>query len=169
MVEEEHYYEGPSRSAKKRAAKGVEELAWQLLELSTSQLEKLPVPQEIRSELIKARQIKAHGARKRQAKFLAGLLRREDEVLEAARAYVDDLNQVHLQDQQVFHELESLRDRLCDAAQFPGALQEAIEMIPALDSALISKLASQFHAGGDKRPYREIFKRLREAIQKEGA
>jgi len=168
MVEEESIYDGPSRSAKKRAARGVEDLVWQLLELSATQVEKLPVPQDLRAELTKARQIKVHGARKRQAKYLAGLLRRDEEIVEAIRGYVDSLHQVHLQEQQVFHELEALRDRLCDVSQSSEALREAGERFPSLDAAHVSRLAAQFHAGGDKRPYREIFKLLREASRKQG-
>jgi len=163
MIDEEQDYAGPSRSAKKRDAKAVEELAWAVLELSPVQLEKLPVPAEILGELRKARQIKAHGARKRQAKFLAGLLRREEDVLEALRQHLEALNQGHHQDQQVFHELEALRDRLCDAGQCQAALQEVSSRYPALDQNLIARLASQAQEGKDKRAYREIFKRLRQA------
>ncbi|MCP3176449.1 DUF615 domain-containing protein [Desulfuromonas sp. KJ2020] len=163
MHDDEQDYAGPSRSAKKRAAKAVEELALEILELSPAQLEKLPVPDQILGELRKARQIKAHGARKRQAKFLAGLLRRDEDVLEALRQHMEALNQVHYQDQQVFHELESLRDRLCDAGQYRAALQEVSDRYPALDQDLIARLAVQAQAGKDKRAYREIFKRLRQA------
>jgi ribosome-associated protein len=85
MTEEDRPYFKPSCSAKKRAAKAVEDLAWQLLKLPEAELKRLPVSEEIRGELKRARKAKRHGARKRQTKHLAKAPRRGEKELETLR------------------------------------------------------------------------------------
>jgi ribosome-associated protein len=88
MTEEDRPYFKPSRSAKKRAAKAVEGLAWQLLKLPEAELKRLPISEEIRDELKRARETKEHGARKRQTKHLAKALRRGEKELEALQTFL---------------------------------------------------------------------------------
>jgi ribosome-associated protein len=153
---------GPSRSAKKRAAQQVEELAHELAEMAEAEWRKLPAPPELRDEIRQARETRGHGARKRQIKHLAGVLRRDEEETAALRDFLDGHHARQLAEKKTFHALEELRDRLCDPALFEAALQEVGRNCPGVDSAEIARLARLAQAGEDRRAYREIFRRLRE-------
>ncbi len=158
---EEQEWSGPSRSAKKRAAKEVETVAVQLVELSSNDWTKLPAPAELRKEIDLARKTQGHSSRKRQMKHLAGVLRRYEEETETIRAYLDGLHQVQLQDKRDFHLLEELRDRICDVDQSAAALDEAAATIPGIDRAALARLARSVHTSGDRKAFREIFRRLK--------
>ncbi|MEJ2200236.1 MAG: ribosome biogenesis factor YjgA [Desulfuromonadaceae bacterium] len=153
----------PSRSAKKRAAKEVEELARQLLELPDNAWNKLSTAEDIREEIALARQTQGHSSRKRQLKHLAGVLRRHEEEAEALRAFLDELHQVQRREKRDFHFLEQLRDRLCDPTQSDAALAEAVTVLPELDRAALARLARSAYTHGDRRASREIFRRLKQA------
>lgn len=159
----------PSKSAKKRAAKEIEELAKQLAEISDAAFGRLPASPELLEEVRMARLTKAHGARKRQIQHLAALLRKREEEVETLRAHLDGLNQVHYQDQKQFHALEELRDRLCAADSCPEALEEVRRTLPAADAAALGRLAKAVHLSNDKRAAREIFRLLRSAQQSPAA
>ncbi|WP_432822149.1 ribosome biogenesis factor YjgA [Trichloromonas sp.] len=165
---EEQEWSGPSRSAKKRAAKEVETIAVQLVELSATDWAKLPTVIELRKEIELARQTQGHSSRKRQMKHLAGVLRRYEEETEEIRAWLDGLHQVQLQDKRDFHLLEGLRDRICDLEQSAAALDEAAAALPGLDRAALTRLARSVHNSGDRKAFREIFRRLKSA-QEESA
>lgn len=167
--QEEQEWSGPSRSAKKRSAKEVETVAVQLIELSASDWAKLPAPAELRQEIQLARQTQGHSSRKRQMKHLAGVLRRHDEETEAIRAYLDGVNQVQLQDKRDFHFLEELRDRICNIEQSGTALDEAAAAFPSLDRAALARLARSVHSNGDRKAFREIFRRLKGAWEVSGS
>lgn len=147
----------------KRAAKAVEELARQVVELPAAQWKKLPASPLVRTEIELARTTKGHGARKRQIKHLAGLLRQREEETEELQAFLSGLDQVHLKQKKDFHDLEELRDKLCDPALCAAALEELAVTFPDLDGAALGRLAKSVHANGDRKAFREIFRRLREA------
>jgi ribosome-associated protein len=89
-----------------------------------------------------------------------------DEETEELQAFLSGLDQVHLREQRDFHELEDLRDRICNPDLSGAALDEAAAAIPGLDREAISRLARSVHANGDRRAFRDIFRRLREAREK---
>jgi ribosome-associated protein len=153
----------PSRSAKKRAAKAIEELAETLITMAEADYRRLPVSGLLAKELEQARSIKAHGARKRQLKHLAGLLREDDENREQIETFMADLEQGHRQNTAGFHRLEELREGLCDPARCADALAEIEKTLPAVDTAKIHRLVKSVHNSADKRAFREIFRLLRDA------
>jgi len=161
--DEEPRSEGRGRTAAKRAAKAVEETARQLVELPEAQMEKLPLQEELRAELEAARKTKGRGGAKRQLKHFAGFLRRhEDERLEIetwlAGYHADQYREVR-----AFHDLEELRERLCDPAHSEQALEEVRERFPRLDLRKLGGLIRSVQASRDKKAFREIFRRLKEA------
>jgi ribosome-associated protein len=158
--------EGRGRSAKKRAAEAVEELAKRLVALPEAACRKLPLSADLRKELQVARDTEAMGARKRQVKHFAGEMRRREEEIEAIQTFLDGADQVNLQARREFHHLEELRDRLCEPATFAEALDEAMQACPSLDRETLSGLARSVHSSADKRAAREIFRRLRDGAVK---
>jgi ribosome-associated protein len=162
---EDEQERAPSKSAKKRAAKEIEDLAKELAEVSDAAFGRLPLTTELREEVRLARATKAHGARKRQIQHLAAVLRKDEEAAETLRAHLDGLNQVHYRDQQVFHALEELRDRLCAPDSCPAALEEVRRSLPTADAGALARLAKAVHSSNDRRAAREIFRLLRSARQ----
>jgi ribosome-associated protein len=157
----------PSRSAKKRAAKSVEDLAVRLAELGGADFKRLPLDGELRRELEAVRSIKAHGAHKRQIKHLAGLLRRNDENRETAEEYLAALDLGHHHDAERFHLLEELRERLCDPVRSEAALEEIRLTLPDLDDAKVRRLAEMVQRNSDKQAFRELFRMLKGSLKGE--
>ena len=166
MTDEEIKKEGRGRTAAKRVAKAIEETAHQLTELSDSALAGVPLDPELMQELILARSTRGHGSRKRQIKHFAALLRRYDR-LEELDVFLSGEQESQQQNTQAFHDLEQLRDRLCTAETCAAALAEVRQTCPQLDDKKIARLARNVHATGDKKSYREIFRRLRKALDEE--
>jgi ribosome-associated protein len=154
---------GPSRSAQKRDAKAVEQLAQRLAELSDAELARLPKNPELTKEIELARNTRGHGSRKRQIKHLAGLLRGNDDQREAIETALGGQAVSQRQETLAFHHLEELRDRLCSALTFEAALAEVRTNYPQVDCGKLSRLAGSVHDHHDKRAAREIFRHLRQA------
>lgn len=169
MGSETKEWAGPSRSAKKRAAHEVEELAHELAEMAEAEWRKLPASPELREEILQARGTRGHGARKRQIKHLAGVLRRNEEEAAALREFLDGTHAHQLAEKRDFHFLEELRDQLCDPALCEEALREVGRRCPGTDRAEIARLARLAHGSADRRAYREIFRRLRDGYQEREA
>jgi len=157
--------EGRGRSEKKRAAQAIGALASQLIESSEAVCRRLPLPEDIRDVLDLARRSTARGARKRELKHLAGLLRRDEETTEAVRAALDAVGRSSRAEREQFQRIEDLRDALCDPDRFTAALETAAAEVPGLDRHAVTRLARRVHENGDKRSFREIFRLLRALVE----
>ena len=102
--------ERPSKSARKREHRELQQLAVDLIELPESRLAKLPLGERMREELMLARSMSPGGARNRQVRLLAQLL--QDEDLDALRAGPRDEAQRHHAETARHHAAEALRERL---------------------------------------------------------
>jgi len=77
----------PSKSARKRDYLALQKLGEELLTLQQAGLESLPLDEDLLAAVMAARQIKAHGALRRQKQYIGKLMRRLDpEPLRAAMA-----------------------------------------------------------------------------------
>jgi ribosome-associated protein len=161
--------EGRGRSAKKREAKAVEQLAQRLADLPEAELATLPKDPELSREIALVRSTSGHSSRKRQIKHLAGLLRRDNEKREKIAEALDGQALSQRRETLAFHHLEELRDRLCNVATFATALAEVRAAYPQIDDGKLARLAGSVHEHGDKRAAREIFRRLRQAEEASGA
>lgn len=153
----------PSRSAKKRAAKAIQELASALITMAEADYRRLPLNGVIAEELEQARAIKSHGARKRQLKHLAGLLREDEESREQIETFMAEIERGHRQNTAGFHRLEKLREGLCDPDRCTETLEEIEKTLPNADTTKIHRLAKSVQNSADKRAFREIFRLLRDA------
>jgi len=157
----------PSRSAKKRAAKAVEDMAADLVAMGDADFRRLPLTGEIRDAIDETRRIKPHGARKRQLKHLAGLFRRDEESQQQAEAFLADLQLGRQKSAADFHYLEELRERLCDPERCDAALEEVRQKMPGADTGKIVRLAESARLHRDKRAFRELFRLLKAAHPEE--
>ena len=156
----------PSRSDRKRADKPNQDLARQLAELSETACQALPAPDDLKVEILAAIRTKAHGARNRQVKRLASQLRRRGEDTVVLRGALSGQAAIHLDEVQAHKSLEILRDRICDPDQTETAVEEAVRLFPSLDRKNLQRLSRAARTAkgtGDRRAYREIFRRLRRA------
>lgn len=160
-------FDGPSRSQLRREALDVLKLAAALAELSDAQLDRLPLPEEVRGEVERTRATPSHGARKRQTQFLAKQLRRLDEdVVAAIRKLLDNDRQSAHRRTAVLHQIEGWRDRLI--AEGDGALDELLERHPGADRQQLRALTRQARLEAERakppRAARELFRLLREHL-----
>jgi ribosome-associated protein len=163
MEETELIQEGRGRSARKRQAKAVEQLAQRLADLPETELSRLPQGPELAREIELVRTTRGHSSRKRQIKHLAGFLRNHDDQRETIEAALEGQNVRQRQESLAFHHLEELRDRLCSIGAFDQALEEIRSSYPLIDHRKIARLARSVHDNADKKAAREIFRQLRKA------
>jgi len=153
-----------SKTKLKKLAKEVEDLAKQLVELPDAAFKHIELEDDLKEEVVLARETVGRGSHKRQIKHLAGVLRqRPVEVLRLKEAMVAQ-DQVALGDRRQFHQLEQLRDRLCDEKSFAAAFDEVLELCPNIDRKAISRMSRSVHQYADKRASRELFRRLRDEL-----
>ena len=102
-----------SKSEKKRRAKGVENLATELVNLSATEITKLDCDDFLKKD-IKDAQILKTGARKRQIKYITKQLR--DLNIEPLLNFLQEKKGSKLKQNQSFHKLERWRDDIISEA-----------------------------------------------------
>jgi ribosome-associated protein len=68
----------PSKSARKRAYLALQKLGEELITLRESELQAMPLDEDLRDAVLEARRIKAHGALRRQKQYIGKLMGRVD-------------------------------------------------------------------------------------------
>ncbi len=154
-----------SKSQKKREAKAIEALAHELVLLPDSRLKQAPLDEDVREEVLLARKITEHGAKKRQTKMVGKLLRERD--ARPIEDFLQNLRRTGFEGTGAFHELEMLRSTLLRAETHDDALQEVMERFPELDQSFIVALTVQHQVSGKKKYSRELFRVLKAAYERE--
>ena len=154
----------PSRSQKRRDALEVLALAQQLVALSDSALDRLPLPDQVRGAVDDTKRIRQQIAHKRQLHYLAKLMRREDdETLHAWRQALEPDREAQRRETALLHRLEQWRERLIEDPD--GALGELVAAFPDADRHHIRQLARNARQErlDNRRPaaFRELFQELR--------
>lgn len=159
--EERVYAVRPNKSALKREMVALQKLADRLLTFSEKRLEPLGLSEKTTQALAEGRRIKALDARRRQQRFLAKLLSKED--LEPVDRFLDAIDGKHAATNRLFHELEVWRDRLIDEGD--EALEELLEEQPEADRQQLRQLirAAKKEREQERPPAaaRKLFKHLR--------
>jgi ribosome-associated protein len=157
-------YDGPSRSQLRREALDVLKLAHALVERSDAQLAHVPLDDDLRAEVQRARGVTQQIARKRQTQYLAKQLRKlDDGELDAIRAALEHDRDLARRETATLHRVESWRDRLI--AEGDEALNEFIGEFPDAQRQQLRQLARQAKseraAGRPPHAQRELFRMLR--------
>jgi len=152
-----------SKTKRKQQAKAFEQIAEQLAAMPETQFSRLQMAEELVSEVRLVRETSGRSSHKRQLKHLAAVLRQQEEDQGALLEQLQGLDQVARSEKRDFHRLEDLRDRLCEKTSFEAAFAEMLSQYPQIDRNTIARLARSVHQHADKRAFREIFRRLREA------
>ncbi|MEE4243600.1 MAG: ribosome biogenesis factor YjgA [Desulfopila sp.] len=171
-----------SRSEQKRLFKLVEELAVELTELTGKDIKKFPASEEIKVEISNCKGLSG-GARKRQIKYLAKILRQE-ESLEEMYQFLQSRKGSLLKENQLFHEAERWRDTIVNEAierndrcrsdqiafepDYHSALiADALAHFPSLDEMDLRRCTYQYVRTRNKTHYRELFRMIKAAVEME--
>jgi ribosome-associated protein len=157
---------GPSRSAQRRAALDVLELAEQLVGMTVAQLERLPIADELMPHIRDTQRIGSYGARKRQIAFLAKQMRRQDDdALEAIRDALGKDGEAARKEAAAMHRIEALRDTLL-GEEGDAAMTDLLDAHPEADRQKLRQLVRNTHEERKRnkppRAYRDLFRELRE-------
>jgi ribosome-associated protein len=154
--------EPPSKSQRKRDMAALRELGEELLGLSASALDSIPMPQELRDAVDQAKAITAHGGRKRQLQYIGKLMRDTDAA--PIRDALEQRGRQSRAEAQHFHKLEQLRDRLLEEGE--SVVDEICERHPRAERQRLRQLLRQARKERElqqpPKSARQLFRYLRE-------
>ena len=119
----------PSKSEVKRAMNDLQKIGESLVRLADSQLEQIPVPDNLLEAIKHAQSLKSHEAMRRQVQLIGKLMRQIDP--EPIRSALKQLQFSQKKEVESFHELERWREELI--TQGDEALQRFCESYPEVD------------------------------------
>ncbi|MBW5405424.1 ribosome biogenesis factor YjgA [Morganella morganii] len=153
-----------SKSEIKRDAEVLKKLGAELVALSKTQLERIPLDEQLLEAILLAQKIKREGLR-RQLQLIGKLLRARDP--EPITTALDKLKNRHNQQVVLLHKLEDLRERLVTGDD--TVAEEAVELFPHLDRQQLRTLIrnAKKEREGNKPPkaYRQLFRYLKELAE----
>jgi ribosome-associated protein len=154
----------PSRTGRKKESSELQDLGRQLTLLSPEQLDRLELPEAVREAVLVGKATRAHGALKRQIKYIGKLLRQMDAA--PIRAALSELQGDHVAAARLHHRIEAWRDRLI--AEGDAAIDLLAQEFPEADRPLLRRLVrgSREEREGGKAPRcaRRIFQELRQLL-----
>ncbi len=157
----------PSKSQRKREMIALQELASELVKLSTKDLAKIPMPDELLEAVNLARSLTSRGAMRRQRQYLGKVMRHLDP--EPIKIALEQIKQTGTQSTSQLHQTERWRDRIIEEGQ--SALNEFSAQHPQADRQQLRQLMmnsrkEREHARPPKSA-RTLFRCLREIIEAE--
>ena len=170
-----------SRSEQKRQFKKLESLAKELSELPDQQLQKVSISEDLQDEIALLKKTKA-GAKKRQLKYITKLL--QYEAIDDLFRHLQETKGSKLDEDRLHHEAERWRDAIVnDAIQAfedyraiqlewdlgweSPALDNILTQLPEIDAHEIRRSAHQYARIRNKRHYRELFRIIKAALEKQ--
>ena len=147
----------PSKTARKRAHKALQELGDELMKLSSAQLGRIPLREDVRDAVNAGRQLRK-GARSRQVRHLGNRLAQVDD--EPIRAALESLRGPSALDAARLHRAERWRERLLG----PGdeVIGELVTQFPLVDRQQLRALVRAAREERDKQaPPRRVRELLR--------
>jgi ribosome-associated protein len=156
-----------SKSQRRRDALEVRSLASRLISLNPSRLAVVPLDEQLRDEIDRARSIRSNVARKRQLQYVAKLLRRHElePILDTLDSFENEARQLTARQ----HRVEAWRDRLIESGD--AAVGALLERRRDADAQAIRQLVrnARREAQKNKPPAaaRSLFRLLRELDEAE--
>lgn len=154
-------YAPPSKTQIKAAMHALQELGEKLIELNSSRLTQLKLPEALFDAIKECQRITSNGALARQKQYIGRLMRDIDTAPIAEQ--LARWNGENQQENAFFHRLEKLRARLLED---DTALSQLLSEHPQADSqqirTLIRNARKEEAAGKPPKSSRELFKLLRE-------
>ncbi|CAM2846614.1 MULTISPECIES: ribosome biogenesis factor YjgA [Vibrio] len=159
--EEEEEIIWVSKTEMKNDMTALQKLGEELVGLKSSQLSKIPMPEDLLLAIKDAQRFNME-ARRRQLQYIGKMMRTIDP--EPIQAALDKLRNKHSQNTAVLHKLEQMRDRIVE--QGDDAINDAMVLYPEMDRQRLRQLARQAkkekEANKPPKASREIFQVLKE-------
>jgi len=159
--EEEEEIIWDSKTEMKNDMTALQKLGEELVGLKSSQLSKIPMPEDLLLAIKDAQRFNME-ARRRQLQYIGKMMRTIDP--EPIQAALDKLRNKHSQNTAVLHKLEQMRDRIVE--QGDDAINDAMVLYPEMDRQRLRQLARQAkkekEANKPPKASREIFQVLKE-------
>ncbi|MBD0787780.1 ribosome-associated protein [Vibrio sp. Y2-5] len=159
--EEEEEIIWVSKTEMKNDMTALQKLGEELVGLKSSQLSKIPMPEDLLLAVKDAQRFNME-ARRRQLQYIGKMMRTIDP--EPIQAALDKLRNKHSQNTAVLHKLEQMRDRIVE--QGDDAINDAMVLYPEMDRQRLRQLARQAKkekaANKPPKASREIFQVLKE-------
>lgn len=164
MIEDENDIDSrPSKSERKRQSDQLQTLGEALIELPQSELDALPLPDNLRDAVELARRITAHGGLYRQKQYIGKLMRKIDAA--PIQQALDAKHQRHRAEVLRFKRLEAWRERLLNETD---ALASFIQEHPHADRDTIETLVAaakrEQHQAKPPGAARELLRVLRSVV-----
>lgn len=156
--ENAHYRTTKSKSTVKKDALDITDFGRSLIELNNEQLEKLPISDSLKNNIVSARNMQKI-ALKRQTQFIGKLLRKTDNLDEIQKAY-DIIVNKDKKANLLFQRLENIRDNLLDPNKTNEAFDRLIQEFPDLDIQKLRQLIRNHHKEVEKNKPRKSFKEI---------
>jgi ribosome-associated protein len=155
-------YDGPSKSARKRAAHEAQDLGEELIRMRDSELNALNLPERVIDAIHEARRINSRRGGARQRQYIGKLMRDVD--LEPIYAFIASRSELDSRETERFKRVEAWRERLI--VEGTPALEELERWRPGLDRDGLARLLSaaqseRTRTGANGAAGRELFRTLR--------
>ena len=154
-----------SKSQRKRDVTALQDLGEELLKLNSSQLEQIPLQEDVRNAIEEALKMNAHGALRRQKQYIGKLMRHVD--AGPIQTALDAIKEHGHTSTARFRELERWRDRLL--AEGDPAISVFMETYPQADRARLRTLARKAQTeqvrGEAPKSARALFRYLRDLTE----
>ncbi len=156
------FYGRPSKSQRKRDVEALQDLGAKLVELSSDQIKKIEMPDDLREALKEAHRIPPRTeGRRRQLQYIGRIMRKVDP--EPLQAALDKIAGLSAAENARMHQRERLRDRLIADEK---VIEEIIAKYPHADvQYLRQQRRNAIREQEQQKPpkaYREIYRVLRE-------
>ena len=160
MDQRNEEYGKPSKSQRKREMSELLSTVKELELLSLKELE-ASIDEGLKQKILELQRINKGSAKKRQRQHIVKFLSKKERF---AREDLDKLKASKMSKNQMFHEIETLRERLLTKQE--KAFESLKESYPSIDMKKIKSLinlAQQEDKDGNRTHYKELFKVLRRA------
>lgn len=162
--DDEQTWRGPSKSSKKREMHQLQDLGAALVALSSDQLAKVPIPDDLLVAIKDAKRFTKHEARRRQMQYIGKLMRHIDPIpIQAQLDVFKGLSRAEIARQ---HRLEKLRLDFLEDEKVIGLI---VERWPGADvqhlRVLRRNALKERELDKPPRAFRELFKVLRDLDQ----
>lgn len=149
----------PSKNARKREQHALQQLGEYLVSLKATQLESMPLNDELLQAVRAAQGMKSHGALRRQKQLIGKLMRQAD--ADAIRDRLESIESRSRAEKKLFANAERWRDRLLTGG--PDALAEFEAATTGTDTELrelLSRLNVSMNERSEKTLKRQVFRRV---------
>ena len=154
-----------SKTKKKKEMNALQELGGELMHLKIDQLKKIPMPEELFQAIINSRNMKSHGAKRRQLQYIGAIMRQVNE--EPIRQALQQIQHGQAVDVRSFHMVEDWRDRLLHGDD--TLMEKLCVRLPDLDPGNLHRLVmnarKEMETGKPKGARRTLFRTLMDSYK----